>query len=53
MVPTASVPHAFGLGAPVVAGPYEYLLFRGGTGAGASDDWFLRSTLQPYRQNHQ
>ena len=45
--PTANVPHAFGLGAPVVAGPYEYLLFRGGTGAGASDDWFLRSTLQP------
>ena len=29
-----------------VAGPYEYLLFRGGTGADASDDWFLRSTVQ-------
>ena len=45
--PTANVPHAFGLGEPVVAGPYEYFLFRGGTGAGASDDWFLRSTLGP------
>ena len=44
---TANVPHAFGLGAPVVAGPYEYFLFRGGTGAGASDDWFLRNTLGP------
>ena len=45
--PTAGVPQAFGLSAPVAAGPYDYLLFRGGTGAGASDDWFLRSSLQP------
>jgi outer membrane autotransporter protein len=39
----------FGLvaGAPVVAGPYEYFLFRGGAGAGASDDWYLRSDLPP------
>jgi hypothetical protein len=43
----AAVPHAFGLGAPVVSGPYEYFLFRGGAGAGASDDWFLRNVLQP------
>ena len=34
---------AFSLtGAPVVAGPYEYLLFNGGAN---SADWFLRSTL--------
>jgi outer membrane autotransporter protein len=44
---TSSVPHAFRLGAPAVAGPYEYLLYRGGTGPGASDDWFLRNTFQP------
>ena len=42
-----TVPGAFHLAAPAVAGPYEYLLFRGGSGAGASDDWFLRSTMQP------
>ena len=46
-VPTSSVPRAFRLGAPAVAGPYEYFLFRGGAGAGASDDWFLRDTIQP------
>ena len=46
--PTADVPHAFGLGAAVVAGPYEYFLFRGGTGSGATDDdWFLRNVLRP------
>jgi outer membrane autotransporter protein len=27
------------------AGPYEYRLFRGGTGS--TEDWFLRNTLQP------
>ena len=46
-VPTSAVPRAFRLDAPAVAGPYEYLLFRGGAGAGASDDWFLRDTIQP------
>ena len=46
-VPTSAVPRAFRLGAPAVAGPYEYLLFRGGAGAGAGDDWFLRDTIQP------
>ena len=46
-VPTSAVPRAFRLGAPAVAGPYENLLFRGGAGAGASDDWFLRDTIQP------
>jgi outer membrane autotransporter protein len=29
------------------AGPYEYLLFRGGAVSGSEGDWFLRNTLQP------
>ena len=29
------------------AGPYEYLLFRGGSTPGSENDWFLRSNLQP------
>ncbi|WP_199030813.1 autotransporter outer membrane beta-barrel domain-containing protein [Ralstonia sp. ASV6] len=33
---------AFALGAPVVAGPYEYTLHRGGNGS--ADSWYLRST---------
>lgn len=33
---------AFALAAPVVAGPYEYTLHRGGTGS--ADSWYLRST---------
>lgn len=33
---------AFALAAPVVAGPYEYTLHRGGTGS--TDSWYLRST---------
>ena len=36
---------AFALAAPVVAGPYEYLLQRGGITGSASEDWFLRSTM--------
>jgi outer membrane autotransporter protein len=36
---------AFKLATPVLAGPYEYLLVRGGaSAASSSDDWFLRST---------
>jgi outer membrane autotransporter protein len=35
---------AFKLAAPVLAGPYEYLLVRGGAAGAAADDWFLRST---------
>ena len=49
--PTEDVPHAFGLARRSLAGPYDYLLYRGGTGAGASDDWFLRSTFGPCRRN--
>ena len=39
--------HAFALGAPVAAGPYEYLLFKGGvsTDASTSNNWYLRSTM--------
>ncbi|KQY35455.1 hypothetical protein ASD38_02545 [Caulobacter sp. Root487D2Y] len=37
---------AFKLSAPVLAGPYEYLLVRGGGASTASDDWFLRSTTE-------
>lgn len=33
---------AFALSSPVVAGPYEYTLHRGGTGS--ADSWYLRST---------
>lgn len=35
---------AFALNGPVVAGPYEYTLQRGGASAGTEDYWFLRST---------
>ncbi|MCX8475870.1 MAG: autotransporter-associated beta strand repeat-containing protein [Sphingomonas sp.] len=34
---------AFGLASPVVAGPYEYSLYRGGLTAG--ENWYLRSAL--------
>jgi len=40
-----TAPGAFHLGAPVVAGPYEYSLYRGGVSGGNANDWFLRSTL--------
>jgi autotransporter family porin len=39
---------AFALAAPVAAGPFQYLLFRGPLGAGTVDEensWFLRSQL--------
>ena len=39
-----TAPDAFKLAAPVLAGPYEYLLVRGGEAA--ADDWFLRSTME-------
>ncbi|MDM0036984.1 autotransporter outer membrane beta-barrel domain-containing protein [Variovorax sp. J22P271] len=38
---------AFSLAAPVAAGPYEYVLFRGGLTAGTADNWYLRSTAPP------
>lgn len=36
---------AFSLGAPAVAGPYEYSLFRGATDGTSTDSWYLRSVL--------
>lgn len=36
---------AFALSAPVVAGPYEYVLRRGGVSDGTENNWFLRSAL--------
>lgn len=36
---------AFALAGPVVAGPYEYTLERGGASPGTEDYWFLRSTI--------
>lgn len=38
---------AFALGAPVVAGPYEYHLFYGSKDASGPDNWYLRSEQQP------
>jgi outer membrane autotransporter protein len=36
-----------GNGTPVVAGPYEYFLFRGGVTPGNENDWFLRNVAGP------
>jgi type V secretory pathway adhesin AidA len=36
---------AFALAAPVVAGPYEYSLYRGAADGSAPENWYLRSTL--------
>lgn len=38
---------AFSLGRAVVAGPYEYELFRGSTDATGPQNWYLRSGLGP------
>lgn len=35
---------AFSLGAPVIAGPYEYLLFYGSQDGSGPQNWYLRST---------
>ncbi len=40
-----SSPGAFVVGAPVVAGPYEYTLERGSIAGGNTQAWFLRSAL--------
>ncbi|WP_424956551.1 autotransporter outer membrane beta-barrel domain-containing protein [Hyphomicrobium sp. 1Nfss2.1] len=37
---------AFALAGPVVAGPYEYSLYRGAADGSAPDNWYLRSTLE-------
>jgi type V secretory pathway adhesin AidA len=38
---------AFGLIGPVVAGAYEYLLYRGGITPGSEQSWYLRSSAPP------
>lgn len=38
---------AFSLASRAAAGPYEYLLFRGGVSAGSDQNWYLRSTIVP------
>jgi autotransporter family porin len=38
---------AFSLGNIVAAGPFEYLLFRGGVTPGTENDWFLRNAVSP------
>ncbi|WP_210168367.1 autotransporter outer membrane beta-barrel domain-containing protein, partial [Hyphomicrobium sulfonivorans] len=40
-----TVPGLFALAAPVVAGPYEYMLYRGSVDASNPDAWYLRSVL--------
>jgi type V secretory pathway adhesin AidA len=36
---------SFALTGPVVAGAYEYMLFKGGVGGGNPDNWYLRSAV--------
>lgn len=43
--PSGTTAGAFQLGGPVVAGPYEYLLYRGSLDGTAPENWYLRSTL--------
>ncbi len=38
---------AFSLASRVLAGPYEYRLYRGAQGSGSVDSWYLRSEQQP------
>lgn len=41
-----TTPSAFALnGGSVMAGAYQYYLFRGGVSAGTQDNWYLRSTV--------
>lgn len=42
-----TAPGAFGLTNLVVAGPYEYALFRGSKDASGADSWYLRSEIPP------
>ncbi|WP_210168380.1 autotransporter outer membrane beta-barrel domain-containing protein, partial [Hyphomicrobium sulfonivorans] len=42
---SATVPGLFSLAAPVIAGPYQYSLYRGGEGGSNPDNWYLRSDL--------
>ncbi|MGO4671352.1 autotransporter outer membrane beta-barrel domain-containing protein [Bosea sp. 2YAB26] len=42
-----TVPGAFALGQPVVAGPYEYSLYRSSVDASGPENWYLRSEITP------
>ncbi len=42
-----TVPGTFALGRPVVAGPYEYSLYRGSFDTSGPDNWYLRSVVSP------
>ena len=42
-----TTPGAFALESFVIAGPYEYTLYRGSSDASAPDSWFLRNNLEP------
>ncbi|MDH4982153.1 autotransporter outer membrane beta-barrel domain-containing protein [Hyphomicrobium sp. D-2] len=41
----ATVPDLFALAAPVIAGPYEYSLYKGGENGANPQNWYLRSDL--------
>ncbi|MCP8467637.1 autotransporter outer membrane beta-barrel domain-containing protein [Pseudomonas sp. ZM23] len=45
--PAASDPGAFSLARRVVAGPYEYQLYRGAEDGSGTDTWYLRSDIEP------
>jgi outer membrane autotransporter protein len=45
-----TVPGTFSLAGPVVAGPYEYGLFRSSVDASNPDAWYLRSTIDCSRE---
>lgn len=40
-------PGTFTLGRPVVAGPFEYSLYRSSIDASGPENWYLRSNIQP------
>ncbi|NSL70202.1 autotransporter outer membrane beta-barrel domain-containing protein, partial [Hyphomicrobium sulfonivorans] len=40
-----TMPGLFGLAAPVIAGPYEYSLYKGGENGANPQNWYLRSDL--------
>ena len=43
----STLPGVFTLGRPVLAGPYEYSLYRGSVDATGPQNWYLRSALRP------
>ena len=49
-VNATTAPTAFVQSGRIVAGAYEYFLFRGATSPGSQESWFLRSTLIPGSQ---